>query len=267
MILFTDLDRTLLTHAYSIHSRVKEAFRMALDSELQIVFVTARAPTSLRPIATELSNLGVCACYNGAWIGSLSEDTPFSECRLPLNAARGIMQNAWDLGVEPIWYGDKGPEAIEITSSVLNQLHKIGEEPSLFSPDAQVIGPHKIMCMDRRPEAQLSAIAAQWSGEAEVAQSHKVLLEIGPKDISKGTAVRTLAQHLGTTPEQCAAAGDSYNDIPMLEAVGTAYTVENAVPEVKAIASFVAPSCDDGGLGIIISNILEDLRVIRRSQP
>ncbi len=259
MLLFTDLDRTLLAHDYSVHPRVKQGFQKAAAGGLRIIFVTARAPASLRIIAEELDNLGVCACYNGAWIGKLADNITLSEARLPVTTALEIMRHARDLGVEPVWYGDQRPLAVEITPTVLKQLHNVGEVPGIFDFASPGTGPYKIMCIDRRENTRLAEVAERWSAQAEVAQSHKVLLEIGPKDVSKGTAVQTLAEHLGIPLAQCFAAGDSYNDIPMLAAVGTALTVGNAVPEVKSISSFVAPSCDEGGLGAIIDHLLSQM--------
>lgn len=259
MLLFTDIDRTLLARDYSIHHRVRRGFRQAEAYGLQIIFVTARAPHSLRLIAEELGILGYCACYNGAWVGSLSDGTTLTQTRLPIGTALGIMEQARETGVEPVWYDDSGPQVLAFTPAVLKQLHNVGEQPRLFDAKSVNAGPHKIMCIDRREDPQLARVAGQWSREAEVAQSHNILLEIGPKHVSKGTAVKAIAAHLGRPLATCSAAGDSYNDIPMLEIVGTPLAVDNAVPEVKAIAMYVAPSCDEGGLRDIIDYIIARL--------
>jgi Cof subfamily protein (haloacid dehalogenase superfamily) len=256
MILFTDLDRTLLAHDYSIHPRVREGFRRAADSGLRVIFVTARSPASLRIIAEDLDSLDYCVCYNGAWIGSLRDGATLSQTRLPLGTALAVMEHARATGVEPVWYDGLAPQVLEITPAVLKQLHNVGEEPLLLNAGSLRDGPYKIMCVDRRQEPQLSRVAERWSGETEVAQSHQVLLEIGPRNISKGTAVQFLAKQLAMDPSACYAAGDSYNDIPMLRAVGFPMTVSNAVPEVKAIATYVAPSCDEGGLSDIIDRVI-----------
>lgn len=259
MLLFTDLDRTLLAHDYTIHGRVKSAFAKARDSGLQIIFVTARAPASLLPIARELDNLGLCACYNGGWIGRLDSDDVYHQSRLSRELGRAIMAHAAELGAEPVWYGQSGILAHRLTDALVRQLANVSETASLFG-QAPPDGPFKVLCMDRRDEPQLRRIAERWSNEASVAQSHKVLLEIGPKNTSKGTAVRYIAARLGVDPKDCHAAGDSYNDIPMLEAVGKAFTVANAVDEVKAFCKFEGASCDDGGLADVIDVILAGSR-------
>ena len=46
----------------------------------------------------------------------------------------------------------------------------------------------------------------------------------------------------------------------MMEWAGTAITVDNAIAEAKALASFVGPSCDAGGLADGVSWLLAQAR-------
>ena len=50
------------------------------------------------------------------------------------------------------------------------------------------------------------------------------------------------------------AAGDSYNDLPMLKACGFSIAMGSAPGEVKAIADFVAPTVDEDGLAVAIND-------------
>lgn len=61
--------------------------------------------------------------------------------------------------------------------------------------------------------------------------------EAFPKAASKAQAVKTLAQKIGA--DKIVAFGDNMNDIPMLKAADVAVAVENAIPEVKAIADII----------------------------
>ena len=74
--------------------------------------------------------------------------------------------------------------------------------------------------------------------------------------VNKGTAVRELAEHLGIRAEQMIAVGDSYNDLPLLEACGLRIAMGNAAPELKAIADHVAPSVDNDGLAVAIDEFI-----------
>ena len=60
----------------------------------------------------------------------------------------------------------------------------------------------------------------------------------------------------GIETSQIIAAGDSYNDIPLLEACGLRIAMGNAVPELKALADYVAPSVDQDGLATAIDEFV-----------
>lgn len=66
--------------------------------------------------------------------------------------------------------------------------------------------------------------------------------------VSKGSAVRRVAQGYGLTLEQVMAVGDGENDISALKVVGHPVAMGNAPQEVKDAARTVVADVDDGGL-------------------
>ena len=256
-VLFTDLDRTLLSHDYRIHPKVLRAFASARQLGLRIVIVTARAPKSLLPYSDALENNGLAACYNGAWIGRMDSGEVLNTVRLKKELAIEIMDDATKAGSEPIWYDEGLIGVRRLTDDVVKQLAGVGEKAELMSARPHLwSAPYKIMCVDRRENTGFDTIKNSWSSQTNIAQSHKVLLEIGPTTASKGMAIGLICKYLGMSLSECAAAGDSYNDIPMLKAAAHTYTVGNGVEEVKQVASFIGGNCDDGGLADVIDSIL-----------
>jgi len=73
---------------------------------------------------------------------------------------------------------------------------------------------------------------------------------------TKATAVARYADLNGIDTSQIIAAGDSFNDVPLLQACGLGVAMGNAVPEVKAIADYVAPSVDEDGLAVAIDEFV-----------
>lgn len=69
-------------------------------------------------------------------------------------------------------------------------------------------------------------------------------------------SVHTIAELIGAKPEEIIGIGDGYNDFPLLEASGLKIAMGNAVPELKAIADFVAPSVDDDGVATVIEKFI-----------
>lgn len=66
-------------------------------------------------------------------------------------------------------------------------------------------------------------------------------------DVDKGRALRAAADALGIDHAATAAIGDERNDLPLLEAAGTAIAMGNAGPEIRALAHLVAPDVEQHG--------------------
>jgi Cof subfamily protein (haloacid dehalogenase superfamily) len=255
-ILFSDLDRTFLTHDYKVHPRNAAALDSARAAGLQVVFVTARAPNSLRRVVGPLGWQGRAICFNGGWIGDLESGKVSAAAYLPAEIAAGIMVDAQKEGADVVWYGEE-ILVQAMTPAVTWQLGKVGEQARTVTDLRSLeLGPYKLLCIDRRDKTCFDALRQRWSDSAWLAQSHQMLLEIGPIGVSKGNAVRSVMAELGLDPGACAAIGDAENDLSMLEAVGSPATVANAIDAVKQHAVFVGGSCDAGGFADVIDWLL-----------
>ena len=72
--------------------------------------------------------------------------------------------------------------------------------------------------------------------------------------VDKASGVSRVGKSLGVDPANMVAAGDSYNDLPMLKACGFGIAMGGAPEEVKAIADFVAPTVEEDGLAVAIDD-------------
>ncbi len=77
-------------------------------------------------------------------------------------------------------------------------------------------------------------------------------LEIIPKNVSKANAILQLKECLGI--EYIVAFGDGKNDIEMFEIADESYAVENAVDELKAIATGIIENNDSDGVAKWLHN-------------
>ena len=78
----------------------------------------------------------------------------------------------------------------------------------------------------------------------DIADEEMGLLELFAPGVSKAAAVRKLANDIGA--ERVVVFGDNLNDIPMMQVADVAVAVENARPEVKAIAhQIIGPNTTD----------------------
>jgi len=72
--------------------------------------------------------------------------------------------------------------------------------------------------------------------------------EIHVKGVTKGAAIAAVLEYLGKSKSAAIGIGDSYNDIEMFEACGTAVAMGNAIPELQAQADFVTSEVLRGGV-------------------
>lgn len=77
-------------------------------------------------------------------------------------------------------------------------------------------------------------------------------LDITSQKATKHLAVLKLSQMLGVDPKEMAAAGDGYNDYPLLTACGLKIAMGTAPPALKEIADFISPGVSENGLLVAI---------------
>ncbi|MBI5619841.1 HAD hydrolase family protein, partial [Candidatus Gottesmanbacteria bacterium] len=81
-------------------------------------------------------------------------------------------------------------------------------------------------------------------------------MEITHTDASKLHGIVEVARHLNIKTEEIIGVGDGYNDFPLLMASGLKIAMGNAVPELKEIADFVAPTVDEDGVATVIEKFI-----------
>ncbi len=74
--------------------------------------------------------------------------------------------------------------------------------------------------------------------------------------IDKASAVRRVADALGTDARRTIAIGDSYNDVSMLRNCGLSIAMGGSPDEVRAAADHVVPPVDDDGLAVAIEKLI-----------
>ena len=80
----------------------------------------------------------------------------------------------------------------------------------------------------------------------------KILYEILPRGISKGTALERLCPLIGVDMHRSLAIGDYDNDVGMLRAAGVGVAVANASPAAKAAADLVTVHHEDHAIAAVI---------------
>ena len=91
--------------------------------------------------------------------------------------------------------------------------------------------------------------------ELEIASSIERNLELSAPGVTKGRGLMALAAHLGLTPGQVMAVGDSGNDLTMVQMAGLGVAMANATPDVLAAADVVTGDNNHDGVAQAIEKI------------
>ena len=88
-----------------------------------------------------------------------------------------------------------------------------------------------------------------------IVRSEPFFLEFMPQGVNKGAALARLLALTGHSTDDLTAFGDSYNDATMLSLAGTAVAMQNARPEIRAMAHVVTASNDDDGVARYLESL------------
>lgn len=236
-LIASDIDGTLLHNGASALDPVifEEIHRLR---ERGILFCPAsgRQYGSLRrlfgPVASELTYL----CENGAVVMGPGDPGPLlGKTPLDRDMALKLCHEIIDLpqcevlisGVNTSYLCPRNEDVVDhIRYFVGNNLTVVP------SPEAVPEDIVKIAAYCRQGSRLLEPeMAPRWRERLNVAIAGEMWLDFTVAD--KGTGLRQLCGALRIGMDEVMAFGDNYNDLPMLEAVGRPYIMDNAAPELR----------------------------------
>lgn len=248
-ILFTDIDETLVTTDKHLTEENREAIEEFLSRGNIVAISTGRALSGASNLARDLGLYGrpntyICAFNGGQIFDTYKEKTLFRK-GLDRNQVRLAVSFAREYGIHIHAYPDR--EVIsETDNDNLRKYCRLQKLPSKIVPDlADAIEGTtcKLLAIDfaspERVTEFRSLITDKVSDTMDIFNSNPWLLEIVPKGINKGNALRSLAEHLHVPIENTISAGDEENDIPMIRAAGVGCAMKNARQELKNAADYV----------------------------
>ena len=259
-----DVDNTLVDKDKIIPAANIEAVRWAhFEMRAHIAVNSGRISQSTRDY---MQRLGVCdafpslgGCIVQRWDGSFIEENIIDR-----EVARAINSIARKLGCtnfiyhRDTWHLDPGNE---FWASSEYQATKV---MGTFLDTDQFLrstSPNKMLGVHIEPERTTrlqELIQKDYSAFVDCFKSDPRFLEIVPKGINKGTAIRALCSFYGIERENVMSIGDFYNDIDMFRESGISVAMANAPEDVKSQASFVTQAdADHAGVAEAIYRFLK----------
>lgn len=262
-----DLDGTLYNSQHQLTERGREAVHKAKNSGIQPVIVTGRgrrgAENALEALGLELPYI----CSAGALVrpgrqGQAWHSWPFQAhdeishiidfCRA--NPGTGLIGETPE--GTPLWFG---PDSMNEVMDPLTSREAFRSQRTQ-EPETDFDRPLLKVTLAAEPNllAQAETVLRQHCPSLHYTYAGIQYIDLTAEGVNKGAALAALAEQLDLYPDQIAAIGDQCIDLKMLQYAGLPVAMQNAVPELKEVAHWIAPSNDEDGVAWVIEKILHD---------
>lgn len=250
--LLSDMDGTLLLPDHTLSQRTIEAVRALREAGVLFSLATGRPPKAM---LQQIEALGVdlpTAAFNGGTIVN-PDGSLLAAHYLPATTALIALATFADQPDVEIWVFSGGDWLLKDPHGpmVPREQHGLGYPPVVvesFEPYLERID--KIVATSNNTELLIeleARLILKVNGMAQVSRSQPVYLDVTALEANKGTALTTIAEHLGIPLEQTAAIGDGGNDPAMFHCAGLSIAMGQAEDAVKRQADVVtAPNTEDG---------------------
>lgn len=255
-LLCLDIDGTLLDSLHRLPEENGAAVRKTAARGIPVCLISARPPSSIRPIMEELGVDGVIAAYSGGLLtcgGRTLCDTHLDE-----HAARAALDAADRVGVYACGYRGEDWFVSSLSDVVREESRIAGILPTVAELDREIQeengGVHKLLYMGA-PE-KIDQLQTELSGAglpAQFVRSKEEYMEILPEGVGKAHAVEQLCQALGISVAETMAIGDHDVDAGMLSLAGYGVAMANSSPLAREAARLHTGSNDAAGVAEAIN--------------
>ena len=255
-----DLDRTLIWKDAELRPRTRAAIAAARSAGIHVILVTGRMFRSVRPYAEAAGIDDPVVCYQGAVVADPVTGRFLRHEPIPLELAReaiaAVEAEGYPLNcyVDDELYVARHTAASEAYASFQNlEVHAVGDLLAwLAGPPTKLVAvgdPVELDGLEKR-------MRARFGRRLYISKSLPHFLELASPEVTKGSGLAFLAEHLGFGATGTVAFGDGENDVELLEWAGYGVAVENAHKRVLAVADYVCPPVTEEGVAQVIEAYL-----------
>ena len=228
---------------------------------MHVVIVTGRMFQSVRRYAAEAGIADPVVCYQGAVVAEPTTGEFLRHVPIPLELARetiaALAEGAWPINCyvdDELYVAEHTAESATYAEFQELVVHAVG--PLL---DWLERPPTKLVVVNdpERLDGREVEMKERFGGRLFISKSLPYFLEFAAADVSKGSGLAFLAEHLGFAQERTVGIGDGENDRELLDWAGYAIAVENAHPDLKRRADAIIPGPEDEGVAALIETYLD----------
>ncbi len=261
-LIVSDFDGTLANSRNQVTENVINAVNAYVKCGGVFAVCTGRILPCILPRVRQMGLNGLVIASQGSQIADIATGKLIKNSGFTAAEAAEICAYLEELGQNVQLYSESGfystlPEGEEhlalyesIVGLKATHTDKLLSDVALSS--GQTFCKVMVMVTPQERKELFDKLYSRFNSKFDVTCSAKVLVEISPLGETKGGALKFIADRLNIPMEKTVAIGDNLNDITMVQAAGVGVAVGNGEAELKAVADFVAPSCDEDAVAHVI---------------
>ena len=259
----SDFDGTLACADKTVSKENLKAIEELFSAGKKFALCTGRMTTSALMLAEKLPFKPLIATYNGGEIVDSATGEILSRHELSPEIMLELTQYAREKGLYyQIFTDEVIVEKITEVTKFYCSICKVKavEVGDIYEYVKRVWqGSPKFMLINFKGEVNtyIEEVLSRFGDRVEAVRCYEGMIDITPKGINKGSAVRDLCKIWGIEPEECVSVGDEGNDVAMFSVSGVGACMINAREEVKIHADYVTKNNnDEGGVAEVIRTFL-----------
>jgi len=246
--LMLDIDGTLCPHgpndgALLPTKRVSQAINK-VRNQINLCLVTARPLDKMQSIIKHLKLTGYAILLNGAQIIDMKSGQTVWDKLIEPSDIEKIIRIGKNHHKSLVYYNDLSTDK----EGDISLLHGLALS-NIFFPQVPAEEISQL-------ETELTSIPTLSAHRILMTENNSVGLGVNHVLATKQHAIVNVAKLLDIDTSEIIGVGDGPNDFPLLIACGLKIAMGNAVPELKAIADFIAPSVEEDGVATVIEKFI-----------
>jgi hypothetical protein len=215
---------------------------------------------SIQPYLAEAGIDDPVVCYQGAVVAEPGSGRFLRHEPIPVALAReaiaAVEREGFGLNCyvgDELHVASPTPEARRYAEFQHLPIHTVGPLLDwLTDPPTKLVtigDPDELDALEAR-------LKAEFDGRLFISKSLPYFLEFASPDVTKGSGMAFVAEHIGLDASRVVGIGDGENDVELLQWAGYAVAVANAHAKVLAEADYVCPPVQEEGVAQVIEAFL-----------
>lgn len=283
-LIASDMDGTLLNNNHDIDKETVEAIRKAEDAGIIFAISTGREYESVKPILDKHNIKAQCILSNGAEYRD-EEGNILDKVNINEESAKRVIDILEKNNLSARIFTNKGVFTTSTREEALKEVmyRTMSLNPGLTEDEAREISENlgffiglqyiedinkffeegieirKFVAFNKDIDLinKMKKVISEIEGLA-ISSSFIDNIEITDINAQKGIILEQVAVKMGIDREEVMILGDSFNDYSMFEIFEETVAMENAIPEVKAVAKYITDTNDNLGVAKAIYNVLNN---------